>query len=201
MDQRMVAFACRCSMITASGSKNFTHWVGLTPAPTNRPLALSPFCRIWKPSSTRSLAIKTYQTSNVSVPLSLYPFHWTYMPSIYFCFSHYLLIICPYFDMMCTFLWFDPALRVLGIVILYLLSILSALTIKTIQSWSGSRSSVDSVITLSLFDHALWLVKKNPRRLLNKSHATNRDVIICVFQRLRPAKWFYFEFLFTPWDI
>lgn len=35
-----------------------------------------------------------------------------------------------------------------------------------------------------------WL-KKNPRRLLNKSHATNRDVIICVFQRLRPAKWFY----------
>ena len=160
MDQRMVAFACRCSMITASGSKNFTHWVGLTPAPTNRPLALSPFCRIWKPSSTRSLAIKTYQTSNVSVPLSLYPFHWTYMPSIYFCFSHYLLIICPYFDMIRTFLWFDPALSVLRIVILYLLSNLIALTIQTIQSWSGSRSSVDSVITLSLFDYALWLVKK-----------------------------------------
>ena len=76
------------------------------------------------------------------------------MPSIYFCFSHYLLIICPYFGMICTFLWFDPALRVLRIVILYLLSILIALTIKTIQSWSGSRSSVDSVITLSLFDYA-----------------------------------------------
>ena len=75
------------------------------------------------------------------------------MPSIYFCFSHYLLIICPYFDIY-TFLWFDPALRVLRIVILYLLSILIALTIKTIQSWSGSRSSVDSVITLSLFDYA-----------------------------------------------
>ena len=87
MDQRMVAFACRCSILTASGSKNFTHWVGLTPAPTNRPLALSPFCRRWKPSSTRSLAIKTYQTSNVSVPLSLYPFHWTYMPSIFLFFT------------------------------------------------------------------------------------------------------------------
>ena len=56
--------------------------------------------------------------------------------------------------MICTFLWFDPALRVLRIVILYLLSILIALAIKTIQSWSGSRSSVDSVITLSLFDYA-----------------------------------------------
>ena len=73
--------------------------------------------------------------------------------------------------MICKFLWFDPALRVLRIVILYLLSILIALTIKTIQSWSGSRSSVDSVITLSLFDYASWLVKKDPCRLLNKSHA------------------------------
>ena len=158
MNRRMIAFACRCSIIGASGNKNFALWLGLTPAPTNRPLALSPFSRRWKTSSTRSLAIKTYQTSNVSVPLSLYPFHWTYMPSIYFCFSHYLLMSLFWYNT--YILWFDPALSVLRIVILYLLSILTALTIQTIQSWSGSRSSVDSVITLSLFDHALWLVKK-----------------------------------------
>ena len=190
MNRRMIAFACRCSIIGASGNKIFALWLGLTPAPTNRPLTLSPFCRRWKTSSTRSLAIKTYQTSNVSVPLSLYPFHWTYMPSIYFCFSHYLLIICPYFDMIRTFLWFDPALSVLRIVILYLLSNLTALTIQTIQSWSGSRSSVDSVITLSLFDYTCdWLKKPLPfTQQITCKTATNRDVIICVFQRLRPVK-------------